>query len=122
MGQLNDYLGFFDKVQKRLRNEDVTQAFAELFAQRVRTRLAVWTSSRGQAGKDAPAAAGMQKTYQFKNVSDVVLDEEHKSYSVSYTDAQGAVRTIDWRWPRRRRAGRCWRSMRRSGSSSSLRF
>ena len=33
MGQLNDYLGFFDKVQKRLRNEDVTQAFAEMFAQ-----------------------------------------------------------------------------------------
>ena len=38
----------------------------------------------------------MQKTYQFKNVGDVVLDEEHRSYSVSYTDAQGAVRTIDW--------------------------
>src|SRR5207248_5610607 len=38
----------------------------------------------------------MQKTYQFKNVGDVVLDEEHKSYSVNYTDAQGAVRTIDW--------------------------
>src|SRR5216683_176959 len=34
MGQLNDYLGFFDKVQKRLRNEDVTQAFAKLFAQK----------------------------------------------------------------------------------------
>src|ERR1700677_1146144 len=33
MGQLNDYLGFFDKVQKRLRNDDVTQAFAEMFAQ-----------------------------------------------------------------------------------------
>ena len=32
MGQLNDYLGFFDKVNKRLRNEEVTQAFAELFA------------------------------------------------------------------------------------------
>src|ERR1700720_4605488 len=32
MGQLNDYLGFFDKVQKRLRNEEVTRAFAELFA------------------------------------------------------------------------------------------
>jgi DNA gyrase subunit B len=38
----------------------------------------------------------MQKTYQFKNVGDVLLDEEHKCYSVSYTDAQGAVRAIDW--------------------------
>src|SRR5881397_2681758 len=33
MGQLNDYLGFFDKVQKRLRNEEVTRTFAELFSQ-----------------------------------------------------------------------------------------
>ena len=34
MAQLNDYLGFFDKVVKRLRNEEVTRAFAEIFAQR----------------------------------------------------------------------------------------
>src|SRR5713101_9320071 len=32
MTQLNDYLGFFDKVQKRLRNEEVTRTFAELFS------------------------------------------------------------------------------------------
>ncbi len=25
-----------------------------------------------------------------------VLDEEHQTWSVSFTDAQGAVRTIDW--------------------------
>jgi len=33
MGQLNEYLGFFDKVEKRLRNEEVTEAFAQIFAQ-----------------------------------------------------------------------------------------
>src|SRR5207253_10452568 len=32
MSQLNDYLSFFDKVEKRLRNEEITQAFAEIFA------------------------------------------------------------------------------------------
>src|SRR6201985_3074081 len=32
MSQLNDYLGHFDKVSKKLRNEDVVQAFAEIFA------------------------------------------------------------------------------------------
>jgi DNA gyrase subunit B len=97
MGQLNDYLGFFDKVQKRLRNEDVTQAFAEMFAQEGK-------DSARRVDFESPAKleamrvrlVGMQKTYQFKNVGDVVLDEEHRSYSVSYTDAQGAVRTIDW--------------------------
>jgi DNA gyrase subunit B len=30
MGHLNDYLGFFDKVDKRLRNEEVTTALARL--------------------------------------------------------------------------------------------
>src|SRR3954451_84727 len=32
MGQLNDYLGFFDKATKRLRNEEVMREFADLFA------------------------------------------------------------------------------------------
>jgi DNA gyrase subunit B len=97
MGQLNDYLGFFDKVQKRLRNEDVTQAFAELFAQEGKdSARRVDFESPAKLEKMRERLVGMQKTYQFKNVGDVVLDEEHKSYSVSYTDAQGAVRTIDW--------------------------
>jgi DNA gyrase subunit B len=97
MGQLNDYLGFFDKVQKRLRNEEVTQAFAELFAQEGKdSARRVDFESPGKLEKMRQRLAGMQKTYQFKNVGDVVMDEEHRSYSVSYTDAQGAVRTIDW--------------------------
>jgi DNA gyrase subunit B len=97
MGQLNDYLGFFDKVQKRLRNEDVTKAFAELFAQEGKDsarRVDFESPAKLEAMRER--LAGMQKTYQFKNVGDVVLDEEHRSYSVSYTDAQGAVRAIDW--------------------------
>jgi DNA gyrase subunit B len=97
MGQLNDYLGFFDKVQKRLRNDDVTQAFAELFAHEGKDsvrRVDFETPEKVEAMRQRLVA--MQKTYQFKNVGDVVMDEEHRSYSVSYTDAQGAVRTIDW--------------------------
>jgi DNA gyrase subunit B len=97
MGQLNDYLGFFDKVQKRLRNEDVTQAFAEIFAQEGKdSARRVDFESPAKLEKMRQRLIGMQKTYQFKNVGEVTLDEEHKSYSVSYTDAQGAVRTIDW--------------------------
>jgi DNA gyrase subunit B len=97
MGQLNDYLGFFDKVQKRLRNEEVTQAFAELFAQEGKdSARRVDFESPAKLEKMRQKLVGMQKTYQFKNVGEVALDEEHRSYSVSYTDAQGAVRTIDW--------------------------
>ena len=29
MGQLNDYLGFFEKVDKRIRNEEVTRVAGE---------------------------------------------------------------------------------------------
>ncbi len=97
MAQLKDYLDFFDKVQKRLRNEEVTQAFAELFAQEGKdSARRVDFESPAKLEKMRQRLVGMQKTYQFKNVGDVMLDEEHKSYSVSYTDSQGAVRTIDW--------------------------
>jgi DNA gyrase subunit B len=97
MGQLNDYLGFFDKVLKRLRNEDVTQAFAELFAQEGKdSARRVDFESPAKLEAMRARLVGMQKTYQFKHVGDVLLDEEHKSYSVNYTDAQGAVRTVDW--------------------------
>src|ERR1700676_3889140 len=83
MGQLNDSLGFFDKVQKRLRNEEVTRTFAELFAQEGKdSARRVDFESPAKLEKMREKLVGMQKTYQFKHVGDVVLDEEHKSYSV----------------------------------------
>ena len=69
MGQLNDYLGFFDKVDKRLRNEEVTQAFAELFAQEGKdSARRVDFESPAKLEKMRQRLVGMQKTYQFKNV------------------------------------------------------
>ncbi len=97
MGQLNDYLGYFDKVQKRLRNEKVTTDFMELFAH----------EGAAPAKKEdflTPAKLNeMQsrlqaivKEYQFRAVGEPVLDEEHQTWSVNFTDSQGAVRKIDW--------------------------
>jgi len=97
MGQLNDYLGFFDKVQKRLRNEEVTRAFAELFAhdgKEPAKRADFETPVKLEEMRTKLEA--LTKAYQFKHVGDVELDEEHRVYSVNFTDAQGAVRTIDW--------------------------
>ncbi len=97
MTQLNDYLGFFDKVQKRLRNEEVTQAFAEIFAQEGKDSVRrVDFESPAKLEAMRARLQAMSKTYQFKHVSDVLLDEEHRMYSVNFTDAQGAVRSIDW--------------------------
>ena len=97
MKNLNDYLGFFDKVAKRVRNEEVVRAFADIFASEGKDsvrRTDFETKDKLTAMRTRLKA--MEKPYQFKNVSDVQFDEEHRSYSVSYTDAQGAVRNIDW--------------------------
>jgi len=97
MGQLKDYLEFFDKAQKRLRNEDVTREFADLFANEGKEPAKRADFESPEKLKELKAKLeGMAKTYQFKHVGDVEFDEEHKMYSVNFTDAQGAVRTIDW--------------------------
>jgi DNA gyrase subunit B len=96
MGQLNDYLGFFEKVDKRIRNEEVSSLLAKLEL----VRRADFESADGKAPAKLAqlhkALVAMKKSYQFKDVTDPVLDEEHQTWSVSFTDAQGALRRIDW--------------------------
>ncbi|HEY1809312.1 MAG TPA: DNA topoisomerase (ATP-hydrolyzing) subunit B [Acidobacteriaceae bacterium] len=91
MGQLNDYLGFFDKVDKRLRNEEVTS----LLAKAELTKRADFENKTKLEGlyKDLEK---IQKKYQFKALNKPVQDEEHQTWSLHFTDAQGADRTIDW--------------------------
>src|ERR1700677_1436443 len=97
MSSLNDYLGFFDKVAKRLRNEEVVRIFAEIFASEGKDSI-----RRADFETDAKLKQmqtrlkAIERTYQFKSVSAVEFDEEHRTYSITYVDAQGAVRKIDW--------------------------
>jgi DNA gyrase subunit B len=97
MSQLNDYLGFFDKVEKRLRNTPVTEAFAQIFAQEGKdSARRVDFESPAKLKEMRSRLKDLVKEYQFREVSDVLFDEEHKTYSVTFTDSQGAVRKIDW--------------------------
>ena len=97
MSQLNDYLGFFDKVEKRLRNDKVTEAFAQIFAQEGKDSVRrVDFESPTKLKEMRTRLKDLVKPYQFREVSEVLFDEEHKTYSVTYTDSQGAVRKIDW--------------------------
>jgi DNA gyrase subunit B len=97
MGQLNDYLGFFDKVEKRLRNTKVTEAFAQIFAQEGKdSARRVDFESPAKLKEMRSRLKDLVKEYQFRDVSEVLFDEEHKTYSVTFTDSQGAVRKIDW--------------------------
>ncbi len=97
MAQLNDYLGYFDKVTKRLRDEDVVRAFAETFANEGKepARRADFESDTKVKEMRAKLKE-MERGHLFKSVSAVEFDEEHRTYSVSFTDAQGALRKIDW--------------------------
>ena len=97
MSQLKDYLDFFDKVQKRLRNEQVTEAFAQIFAQEGKdSARRVDFESPAKLKEMQRRLKDLVKPYQFRDVSDVLHDDEHKTYSVTFTDSQGAVRKIDW--------------------------
>jgi DNA gyrase subunit B len=97
MGQLNEFLGFFEKVNKRLRNEQVTQDFIELFAHEGATPAKKDDFATPAKLKEMQARLkAVVKEYQFRAVSDPVLDEEHQTWSVSFTDSQGAERKIDW--------------------------
>jgi DNA gyrase subunit B len=97
MAKLKDYLDFFDKVEKRLRNEQVTEAFAEIFAHEGKDAARrVDFESPAKLKEMRGRLKEMVKTYQFRDVSEVLFDEEHKTYSVTFTDSQGAVRKIDW--------------------------
>jgi DNA gyrase subunit B len=97
MASLNDYLGFFDKVGKHIRNEEVVRAFADIFnSDRRDAERRVDFESEPKLKEMRTRLKALEKTYQFKSVSDVEFDEEHRTYSVTFTDAQGAPRVIDW--------------------------
>jgi DNA gyrase subunit B len=96
MGYLNEYLGFVEKVDKRIRNERLT----ELLARAELTHRADFTS---KTGSEVPAKIAqlheqlveLADEFQIK-VQKPVEDEEHHTWSVCYSDSQGATRCVDW--------------------------
>ena len=97
MSRLNDYLNLFEKVGKRLRNEQVTRDFVELFAH----------EGAAPAKKDdfltpdklfdmRNKLEAIRREHQFRAIGEPTLDEEHQTYSISFNDSQGAERKIDW--------------------------
>jgi len=101
MGQLNEYLGFFDKVNKRLRNDEVIGLFAKLFAHEGK-EPAKRSDFEGDAS-NIPAKLTefynelkkIEKKYQFKGLDKPVHDEEHQTWSLIFHDAQGMQIVIE---------------------------
>jgi DNA gyrase subunit B len=97
MGSLNEYLGFFDKADKRYRNDKVTTAVAQLFATEGKEPAKHSDfETPDKLQEMATVLQGMQREFQFKSVGEPVRDEEHNVWSLDYTDAQGATRRIDY--------------------------
>jgi DNA gyrase subunit B len=96
MGVLNEYLGFVEKVDKRIRNERLT----ELLARAELIHRADFSSKNGDEVPEKLAAlhaelTGLGAEYEIK-VSEPVRDEEHQTWSICFTNAQAATRCIDW--------------------------
>jgi DNA gyrase subunit B len=96
MSTLNEYLGFVEKVDKRIRNEKLT----EMLARAELTHRSDFASKNGKQVPEKLAALHKQLVeladeFQFK-VNKPVEDEEHDTWSVCFTDSQGATRCIDW--------------------------
>jgi len=96
MGTLNEYLGFVERVDKRIRNEKLTELLA-------RAELIHRADFASKAESEVPEKlaelhaqlVGVADEFQFK-VADPTEDEEHNTWSICFTDSQGATRCIDW--------------------------
>jgi DNA gyrase subunit B len=95
MNVLKEYLNFFDKVNKRLRDESVTELLPRL-------DFAKHTDFEGD--KKAPPKKierlerelkKLQKDRKFKSI-DAVFDEEHNLWEVRFVNSQGSEHVINW--------------------------
>ena len=95
MTTLNEYLVFFDKVDRRIRNERITEWLP---------RLGISQRADFEGDKKNPPKKierlvreinKLAKDSQLKQVENY-FDEEHNVWGVKFTDSQGAERQINW--------------------------
>jgi DNA gyrase subunit B len=96
MSALGEYLDFVDRVDKRFRNERLV----ELLARTELTHRADFASPAGSQVPDKLATLYSQLNdlaieFDIK-VASPIEDEEHHTWSISFKDAQGQERHIDW--------------------------
>ena len=97
MSNLREYLGFLEKVDKRIRNEKVT----ELLAKAELTKRADFVSTEEheipvKLTRLREDLVPLSEQFQFRALGQPERDEEHQTWSLSFTDTQGSVRHIDW--------------------------
>jgi len=96
MTTLNDYIGFFDKVDKRIRDEQITEVLpkADLLK-----RADFEGESKTPAKKITAlekALKAIQKERGIKSVGPPEFDAEHNLWELKFVNSQGAEHVINW--------------------------
>ena len=92
---LNEYLNFYDKVNKRLRVEKVTDLLPKLDLAKRADFEGEKKAQPKKIEKLEKELKKLQKELQFKEV-DARFDEEHNLWEVRYLNSQGAEHLINW--------------------------
>jgi DNA gyrase subunit B len=95
MSVLKEYLNFFDKVNKRLRDESVAELLPRLdFSKHADFEGDKKTPSK-KIEKLERELKKLQKDRKFKSV-EAVFDEEHNLWEVRFVNSQGSEHVINW--------------------------
>ncbi len=95
MTTLNEYIGFFDKADKRLRNEKVTELLPRLDLSKRADFEGEKKSPPKKIAELEKELKKLAKEHQFKNVA-TNYDEEHNLWEVVFVNSQGAEHRINW--------------------------
>jgi DNA gyrase subunit B len=95
MTTLNEYLGFFDKVDKRLRNQKIAALLPRLGLSQ---RADFEGDKKNPPKKIEKLEKDLNRLAKQEQLKDVkaYFDEEHNLWGVQFTDSQGAERQINW--------------------------
>jgi DNA gyrase subunit B len=92
---LNDYIGFFDKVSKRLRDEAVTELLPKLDLSKRSDFEGDKSAPPKKIEKLEKSLKKLEKERKFQEVESR-FDEEHSLWAVRFVSSQGAEHFINW--------------------------
>jgi DNA gyrase subunit B len=95
MSVLKEYLNFFDKVNKRLRDESVTELLPKLDFSKHADFEGDKKTPPKKIEKLERELKRLQKDRKFKSVESV-FDEEHNLWEVKVVNSQGSEHVINW--------------------------
>jgi DNA gyrase subunit B len=95
MSVLKEYLNFFDKVNKRLRDENVTELLPKLDFSKHADFEGDKNNPPKKIEKLEKELKRLQKDRKFKSVQSV-FDEEHNLWEVRIVSSQGSEHVISW--------------------------